>query len=49
MNRREDYSFGTLLTERYAAADATYKHDLRMALLFAPLGASVAILILAMF
>lgn len=49
MNRRTDYTFATLLTERQAAIDSKYKHDIRMAFLCFPLVCAVAWLILAMF
>ena len=49
MNRRTDYSYSNLLTERQAAIDSKYKHDIRMALWCFPLVCAVAWLILAMF
>lgn len=49
MNRRTDYSYSNLLTERQAEIDSKYKHDIRMALACFPLVCAVAWLILAMF
>ena len=49
MNRRGDYTFGTLLIERQAAIDSKYKHDIRMALWCFPLICAVASVILAIF
>lgn len=49
MSRRDEYTYFNLLTERQAAIDSKYKHDIRMASLCFPLVSAVAWLILAMF